>query len=216
MLETDPLDVPRWHQRERGEPDATSADFETSLWNPVWWGRARSRASPSPNPLLLALDGLTDPQNVGAVLRSAWFLGCDGILLSNQPATPVTPVVAKASVGALDGWAGAGRLFRVRKLSTVGRRLQQCGWTVLGGSDPAGGSRTVAADQADDLCRGPRVLVLGAEGTGLRPGVRDMCDALVHIPSIERSVSGVHIDSLNVSAAAAVLLEHLCRRQQRE
>ena len=141
-------------------------------------------------PLLVALDEVTDPQNLGAICRSAECAGATGVVLPERRSAGVTPAVCKASAGAVEHLPVA----IVRNLADWLGEAKQAGlWTY--GADAGG---PLAYDEVD--WAGGVVLVLGSEGRGLRPRVAAACDALVSLPMRGR------IESLSVSAAAAVLL----------
>jgi 23S rRNA (guanosine2251-2'-O)-methyltransferase len=142
------------------------------------------------DPLLVALDEVQDPQNVGAICRTAEAAGATGVLLPERRAAHVTPAVAKASAGAVEHLP----IAIVRNLADALARARDNGCWVYGA---AAGART-SYDAVD--WRGGIVIVLGAEGRGLRPRVATTCDDLVSLPLRGR------IESLNVSATAAVLL----------
>ncbi|WP_228430656.1 23S rRNA (guanosine(2251)-2'-O)-methyltransferase RlmB [Baekduia soli] len=144
----------------------------------------------APRPLLVALDEVQDPQNVGAIARSAECAGATGLVLPRHRSAEVTPAVCKASAGAVEHLPVA----TVRNLADFLSEAKQAGLWVYG-ADAAG----VPYDRPDYGDAGT-VLVMGAEGRGLRPRVRSSCDALVALPLRGR------MESLNVSAAAAVLL----------
>jgi 23S rRNA (guanosine2251-2'-O)-methyltransferase len=143
-----------------------------------------------PEPVLVALDEVTDPQNLGAVARTAECSGATGIVLPERRSAEVTAAVCKASAGAVEHLPVA----RVRNLADFLADAKDTGCWVYGA---AAGART---GYRDVDWRGGVVLVLGAEGRGLRPRVAAGCDDLVSLPLRGR------IGSLNVSAAAAVLL----------
>jgi 23S rRNA (guanosine2251-2'-O)-methyltransferase len=148
-------------------------------------------------PFIVALDELQDPQNLGAIARTAEGAGATGLVLCERRAAAVTPAVAKASAGAVEHL----RIARVRNLADfLGEAKERGCWCY--GADAAGQLRYDEPDY-----RGGVVLVLGGEGTGLRPRVAKSCDALVSIP-----LRG-HIDSLNASAAAAVLVYGILQRR---
>lgn len=147
-------------------------------------------------PFLLLLDSITDPGNLGAILRTAECSGVTGIVLPRHRAAHITPTVAKSAAGAIEHL----RMALVGGLPAAMTTMKKHGiWTV--GLD-AGGERSI-----HDLpvASEPVGLVLGAEGTGLSRLVRERCDTVVSIP-----MAGV-LDSLNVSAAAAVACYEVAR-----
>ena len=147
--------------------------------------------------LLLVLDGVTDPQNLGALVRSAYALGAHGVVLPKDRAAGVTPAAFKAAAGALEHCPVA----RVTNLSRALERMKEQGiWTV---------ALAAEADQelsALDLTV-PTALVLGSEGAGVRPLVRKTCDHLARIPMAGQ------VGSLNVAAAGAVALYEIARQR---
>jgi 23S rRNA (guanosine2251-2'-O)-methyltransferase len=148
-------------------------------------------------PLLVALDRVTDPRNLGAVCRSAEGAGATGVVVPAHGSAVVTPAVARASAGAIEHLPIAVVTNLARYLEDVkGPEL----W-VYGAAGEGG------ASMWDTDLSGGVALVLGAEGKGLRPLVRRTCDALVAIPLLGQ------VESLNVSVAAAVLL-YEARRQR--
>ena len=149
------------------------------------------------NPLVLVLDGVTDPHNFGACLRSAEAFGAACVVVPKDNAAPLNQVARKTS-------SGASELIPVVKVTNLARclrGLQQDGFWVVG----AAGESTAGLEQASH--NGPLALVMGSEGAGLRRLTREVCDALVAIP-----MSG-HIESLNVSVATGVLLYDLQSRR---
>ena len=150
-------------------------------------------------PLLVVLDGIEDPQNVGAILRSADAAGADGVIRQARHAAPLDGATAKASAGAVAH-------VRIATVVNISRALDELKtlnvWTI--------GFDDQAADAYDEVdFTLPTALVFGAEGAGLRRLVRETCDRLVHIP-----MSG-EISSLNVSVAAGIALFE-ARRQRRQ
>jgi 23S rRNA (guanosine2251-2'-O)-methyltransferase len=147
--------------------------------------------------LLLVLDGVQDPQNVGAIARTAEACGVDGIVLARHRAATVTPAAVKASAGATEH-------VRVATVTNVAQALDRLAadgiWRV--GLDAAA---TMRYDQFD--YRQPTALVVGAEGEGLRPLTRRHCDAVVSLPMLGR------VESLNAGASAAVLLYEVMRQR---
>jgi 23S rRNA (guanosine2251-2'-O)-methyltransferase len=149
--------------------------------------------------LLLALDGVEDPQNLGALLRTADGAGVDGVVLTERRSAPLSPVAIKAS-------AGASEHVRIARVVNLVRALEQMKeaniWSV--GLDERGSMEYDEYDFAGDC-----VLVLGREGAGLHDLVKKTCDHLLKIPM----AGGV--SSLNVSAAGAVVLYEAARQRRR-
>jgi 23S rRNA (guanosine2251-2'-O)-methyltransferase len=150
-----------------------------------------------PDPLLVALDEVTDPMNLGAVCRTAEAVGATGVIIPERRAVDVTPSVCKASAGAVEHLP----IARVRNLADFLADAKQHDCWVYGA---AAGARTPY--RRPDYSGGI-VLVLGAEGKGLRPRVASMCDDLVALPLQGR------IASLNVSVTAAVLLYEMLQQR---
>jgi 23S rRNA (guanosine2251-2'-O)-methyltransferase len=147
--------------------------------------------------LLVALDGVEDPRNLGAILRTAEAAGADGVLLPERHSAGLSEVVARASAGALEHVPVA----RVGNLVQALQALKERGvWVV--GYDAAGTERWDAVDLTK-----PVALVLGGEGRGMRRLVREHCDHLVSIPHFG------HVTSLNVSVAAGVALYEAVRQR---
>ena len=151
-------------------------------------------------PFLLALDGVTDPQNLGAVLRTAEAAGVTGVVLPRHRAVHVTPAVAKAAAGAVEYVPMA----VVGGLPAALLRAKELGVWVVG--LVAGGGESLFELSLGD---GPVLAVLGAEGPGLSRLVTSRCDVLATIPLRGR------LSSLNVSAAGAIALFELARQRQR-
>ena len=148
---------------------------------------------------ILALDGVEDPQNLGAVARIAEASGVAGLLLTRRRAPPLSPAVARASAGAIEHLPVA----RVTNLPKALESLHGRGfWTV--GIEVDGPLDLFTA--SDRILSGDLVVVLGAEGRGLRRGVRAVLDHLLRIPMAGK------VASLNVATAAAVVLFELRRR----
>jgi 23S rRNA (guanosine2251-2'-O)-methyltransferase len=147
--------------------------------------------------LIVALDQVQDPRNLGAVARSAEVAGAAGLVIPERRAAEVTAVACKASAGAVEHLA----IARVRNLADWLGETKEAGFWIWG-ADAA----TERAPWDIDLT-GPTVLVLGGEGQGLRPRVAGACDGLIALPQAGR------IDSLNVSAAATALLFEAVRQR---
>jgi 23S rRNA (guanosine2251-2'-O)-methyltransferase len=150
--------------------------------------------------LVLLLDGITDPHNFGALVRSAEVLGAHGVVISNRHAAPVNGTVVKASAGATERM----RIAEVSSLLRAIDQLREEGLRVFGGA--AAGDVPAVGDV--DLS-GPIGLVVGAEGQGMREAVARRCDGLFHIP--QRG----EIASLNASVAGAIALYEAARQRQR-
>ncbi|MGV1047488.1 MAG: 23S rRNA (guanosine(2251)-2'-O)-methyltransferase RlmB [Solirubrobacterales bacterium] len=149
------------------------------------------------SPLLVALDQVQDPHNLGAVCRSAEFAGAAGVIVPERRAATVTAAVCKASAGAVEHLPVA----HVRNLADWLGEAKAAGFWIWGAEAEAG-----SAPWATDLT-GPTVLVMGGEGKGLRPRVAASCDGLVTLPRRGE------IESLNVSAAASALLFEALRQR---
>jgi 23S rRNA (guanosine2251-2'-O)-methyltransferase len=147
--------------------------------------------------LVVALDGIEDPQNLGAICRSAEVVGAAGVVIAERRAAGVTPAACKASAGAVEHLAVA----RVRNLADWLGQAKQVGAWVYG----AGAEAEKSYTEVDWV--GRAVLVVGSEGTGLRTRVAGKCDQLVSIPQRGR------VGSLNASVAAAVILFEALRQR---
>ncbi len=147
--------------------------------------------------LIVALDQVQDPRNLGAVCRSAEFAGAAGVVIPERRAAEVTAVACKASAGAVEHLDVA----RVRNVADWLAAAKVAGFWIWGADAEA-----EAAPWQVDLT-GPTVLVLGAEGKGIRPRVAAACDGLVALPRAGRT------ETLNVSAAAAALLFEAARQR---
>jgi 23S rRNA (guanosine2251-2'-O)-methyltransferase len=150
-----------------------------------------------PPGLLLVLDGIQDPQNLGALARSCDAVGADGMVLVRDRATGVTAAAAKASAGAVEHVG----IAVVSNLAGALLRLREAGfWCV--GLDATADLRYDRFDYTS-----PVALVVGAEGDGLRPLTRRRCDALVSLPMLGQ------VASLNAAAAGAILLYEAARQR---
>ncbi|MGC1497350.1 MAG: 23S rRNA (guanosine(2251)-2'-O)-methyltransferase RlmB [Sulfitobacter sp.] len=160
---------------------------------PLNWGRLEDVAIGDAAPRLLLLDRVTDPHNVGAILRSAEVLGASAVIGTRHHSAPETGALAKTASGALERQP----YLRVRNLADAIRELQNMGYLVLG----LDGEATVSIETAVEGKRDrPVALVLGAEGPGLREKTKETVDMLVRIDA----AGG--FGSLNVSNAAAIAL----------
>lgn len=148
------------------------------------------------DPLLVLLDGVEDPHNLGAIIRTACQAGAHGVIIPKRHAAGLTPVAVKASAGAL-------HYIPVAKVTNLGRTIEELRerglWFVC--ADMAGST------MYETNLKGPLGLVVGSEGSGVGRLVREKCDYTVSIP-----MKGA-IDSLNVSVAAGVLLYEIVRQR---
>jgi len=150
-------------------------------------------------PLLLALDGVTDPHNLGACLRSADGAGAAAVIAPKDKAVGLTPVAVKVASGAAD----AVPFVQVTNLARTLEALKERGLWLVGLSDQA----PTSLYQTD--LTGPMVLVLGGEGSGLRRLTAERCDLLASLPMHGR------VESLNVSVAAGICLYEALRQRSR-
>jgi 23S rRNA (guanosine2251-2'-O)-methyltransferase len=187
---------PEWLDREsnRGVHQGVVADvalIETYSVEELVRGASRT-------PLLVVLDGIEDPHNLGAILRTADAAGVDGVVMQNRRSAALGGAAAKASAGAV----AHVRIAEVVNVARAIEELKELGvWTVgLAGEAPT------SYDAIDFTL--PTAFVLGAEATGLRRLVRERCDHLAAIPL------GGHVGSLNVSVAAGITLFEAVRQRR--
>lgn len=161
-------------------------------------GLCNALADGSCPPWLLILDGVVDPQNLGALVRTAVCAGLGAVVLPKDRAARPGPAVSRASAGALEH----ARLAVVTNIVAALQALKPLGLWVAG-LDKDGGGSLFASDLS-----GPLAVVVGAEGKGIRPLVRRYCDFLVAVPQVGP------IDSLNASVAGAVVIYESWRQRQ--
>jgi len=148
-------------------------------------------------PFLLVLDGVTDPHNLGACMRTADAVGIQAVIVPKDKSASLTPVARKVACGA----AETVPFVRVTNLARFLRSLQDLGVWLIG----TAGESDATLYQAD--FKGPVALVMGAEGKGMRRLTREHCDQLINIPMLG------HVDSLNVSVATGVCLYEALRQR---
>jgi 23S rRNA (guanosine2251-2'-O)-methyltransferase len=183
--------------RAKSEAPQGIIAFATSLEEADFADLIRGRKGRKP--FLVAIDGVTDPGNLGAILRNCDGAGVDGVLLPRHRAVHVTPTVAKSAAGAIEYVP----IALVGGLPATLAQLKEHDIWVVGLDDAADRSLFDIGDLATDgIC-----LVLGAEGAGLSRLVRERCDVIVSIPMLGR------ISSLNVSAAAALATYEVARHR---
>jgi 23S rRNA (guanosine2251-2'-O)-methyltransferase len=148
------------------------------------------------NHLILLLDGITDPQNLGALIRTAHCHGANGVVIPVHRAAPVTATVIKTSAGA----ALLTPVMQVVNLSRAIDDLKKRGFWIYGADTDSG------QNMSSVVYQGHVGLVMGSEGRGLRPLIRKQCDVLVSIPLRGK------VDSLNVSVAAGIIINDIVRK----
>jgi 23S rRNA (guanosine2251-2'-O)-methyltransferase len=152
----------------------------------------------SPDPLIVVLDEIQDPQNLGAIVRTAEGVGATGVVIADRRSAEVTPAACKASAGAVE-WLPVARVRNVADFLADAKRAGCWCYGAAAGPD--------SVDYLTPDWTGGVVLVMGAEGKGLRPRVAGSCDVLVALPLHGR------LDSLNVNAAAAALLYGILQKR---
>lgn len=150
-------------------------------------------------PLLLLLDHIQDPQNLGTLIRTAEAVGVDGLLLPDRRAAGVTPAVSNASAGAVEHLPVA----QVTNLNRTIEELKKNGIWVVGLDS---GDDAQPLDKAD--LAGPLALVVGSEGAGLSRLTRDKCDFIVRLPMVGQ------VESLNAAVAGSIVLYHVFNQRQ--
>jgi 23S rRNA (guanosine2251-2'-O)-methyltransferase len=181
------------HRRHQGV-GARVAPYPTSSLDEMM-GAAREQGKDA---FVLVLDQIVDPQNLGAIVRSAQCAGIHGVVIPKDRSAPPSAAVSKASAGAMEHM----RLAYVTNLTEALKRLKQMGlW--IAGADHRGRETVFDADLTGALA-----IVIGGEGKGIRPLVKKHCDFIVAVPQ-----SGP-IGSLNASAAAAVVMYEAYRQRQ--
>jgi 23S rRNA (guanosine2251-2'-O)-methyltransferase len=154
-----------------------------------------NRCADLKNNLILILDGITDPQNLGSLIRTAHCCGANGVIIPENRSAAVTAAVMKASAGA----AHHTPVAMVVNLSHTIEYLKEKGFWIYG-TDPVSGGYVSTFDY-----RGHIGLVMGSEGRGIRPLIKKKCDFLLSIPIMGK------VDSLNVSVAAGIILYEMLR-----
>jgi len=154
-------------------------------------------AQKSSRPLLILLDGVEDPQNLGAIVRTSLAAGADGVVIPERRAAGLTETVSRASAGAIEHLPVA----RVKNLARAMEELKEAGYWLVGLDEAAPRKYTEADFQ------GPTAIILGGEGRGLHELTRKRCDFLVSIPTTGP------VRSLNVSVAAGIVLFEVVRQR---
>jgi len=185
------------------------SEFEKLFPEETHQGAAASFFSPPPiefddlisgkrRVLLVMLDGVTDPHNLGAVIRSAEVFGADGVIIPERRSASLTPAAIKASAGA------ALRIPTIQggNLATMIKRLKENDFWIYG-TDPSGSTQLWTTDFAERSC-----IVMGSEGKGMARLTRELCDFLITIPQVGK------IGSLNISVSAAIVLFEVFRQRE--
>ena len=159
----------------------------------------RKAETDSELPMVMALDGIEDPQNLGSLIRTGLAMGTHGIVLAKNRSAPLVPSVSKASAGAMEHTL----IARVTNLVAALKKLKKAGLWVVG-ADAGSEQRVDEADFNVGL-----VLVIGGEDKGIRPLVRKTCDYLVSVP--QRNL----VDSLNAAVAGAIVMYEVVRQRRK-
>jgi tRNA G18 (ribose-2'-O)-methylase SpoU len=190
-------------------------------------GRDGSLLQPAGPSVVIALDEVMDPHNVGAILRSALLFNVHHVIISLKNSAPLNATVCKTSSGAFDILAAARKLVYAKSMTAALAHYQDAKWIITGTSAPsASNSRAdgVTMVPVHEMRADPnRVLIVGNEGKGMRTHLRKMCTELVYIPqhNYQANIAMTDVmsqlplvDSFNVSVATAVLLQQLFQQQQ--
>ncbi|XP_032177933.1 rRNA methyltransferase 1, mitochondrial [Mustela erminea] len=178
-----------------------------------WTEVGEARPGDDPQQLWLVLERLQDPRNLGSVLRSAHFLGVDKVITTGRNSCPLTPVVSKASAGAMEVMD----VFSTDDLASFLQAKSRQGWLVAGTVSCPGPEISPSSDIPITSCLEflwdrPTLLVLGNEGSGLSLAVQASCQLLLTILPGRQLPPG--LESLNVSVAAGILLHSICSQRK--
>lgn len=168
-------------------------------YNTVKLAKLLADAPQAPLPLVLALDQIQDPGNVGALCRTAWAMGCAGMIMPEHNSAPIGPAAARSSAGALP-------LMPVSIVPNLARALDEAeeqGFAIYG-TGCQGNNCVNAFDAPWTL---PAIVVIGNEKSGIRPGVAKRCQQMLHIPQLRQ------FDSLNAAQAGGILIAFCAARQ---
>lgn len=175
--------------------------------SPLRYLTENSDSAPKRNnntPLWLVLEGIQDPMNLGAILRSAYFLGVDRVASSLRSSCPLSPVVSKASSGVMEVIG----VYGYKNLEDMLRSKVEQGWQVVGTVGAEAEQSNIPVTQCSDFqMTKPTLLLMGGEGEGLSKELLSLCQTLLTIPAGRELFPG--IESLNVSVATGILLHSL-------
>jgi 23S rRNA (guanosine2251-2'-O)-methyltransferase len=188
-----------WVPRERLDRMDKHHQGVVALSSPKAFSSVESILSGSKTPFLLLLDGVEDPQNLGAIIRTAEGAGVDGLILPERRSAGLSDVVSSVSAGALEHV----KIARVKNLAQSMDRLKNKGIWFVGAE---GGRDSYWFDFDYNV---PLGLVLGSEGKGLRPRVKNKCDQILSVPLLGEATS------LNVASAAAIFMYEVVRQRKK-
>ncbi|KAG0240315.1 hypothetical protein BGX31_002067 [Mortierella sp. GBA43] len=161
---------------------------------------------PNEPPVWIALDEVVDPQNLGAIMRTAMFMGVDGVIVCHKNSAPLSPTASKASAGAMEERPTYG----VTSLMKLVQESRENGWDIVGAHLSNGSKRNrLFHTWPETGVDKPTLLIMGNEGNGLRKQIANQCDSFIQIPCLNANDSIV--ESLNVSVATGVILSKLMR-----
>ncbi|XP_063152644.1 rRNA methyltransferase 1, mitochondrial [Candoia aspera] len=185
--------------------------LEASPLRPLAWQEGPLRRAPvgkGSQRIWVVLEGIHDPMNLGAVLRTAHFLGVDGIVTSERNSCSLTPVVSKASSGVMEVF----NVFSTDDVQGLLKTKSEEGWEVLGTvGDGKSQEEIPVVSCSNFFWTGPTILLLGNEGYGLSPETKTLCHKMLTITPGRDLEFGV--ESLNVSVAAGILLHAICNQR---
>lgn len=201
-LTTRKLDLPTL--AELGETNVETGEYKLKIWNDVFNSQidvTKRVQNQSTNPLGIYLDEVTDPQNVGAIIRSAYYLGVDFIVTPSHNTARLGPVAAKAAAGALDLMD----IYQVENSLKFIREVSKSDWSIVT-TDIALNDKVVDQGMLPSILdKTPVLLVLGSEGSGVRTNIKNLSDFFIKLSKNRRDQDNI-VDSLNVSAAASVII----------
>lgn len=216
VLETKPLNPPQiWNvdafSSESGEYDVTCVEDVQRKKHTKRHRLARDTSNTSGGsfPLGIYLDGITDPMNLGNIVRSAYCLGADFIVVPSLDSAKMGPVAAKASAGALDMMT----IYKTDETQSLFSRLKKGGWNIVASSaklkdEPTNAKFIETSDLQILLSEAPAMLVLGSEGSGIKKNLKSICDYHVALEKTRVGDEDNVVDSLNVGCASALLISH--------
>lgn len=205
VLETRKLDLPEL--TSLGAVDSDNGTYELLVWDRELNAKSTinkniaRKNQKTKNPLGIYLDEITDPQNLGNIIRTTFFLGVDFIVTPSHNSARIGPVTSKAAAGALDLMD----IYQVNNGLRFMRDVKQGPWSIIT-TDVQSGSKTLTTNEISGmLAETPVLLVLGSEGSGVRTNLRNLSDFFVSLPK-NRISNDTIVDCLNVGTATSILL----------